>query len=104
MSIGPADKNIGFLSSPENYNFENGEDVQIIVDLTELNFKGEKVPVGFYDMISRYLPEEDEEDSYRGDPVESAVMSGLDDLNKTLKYLSLFLDKVTINPYSHLRR
>ena len=91
LSIGPADKNIGFLSSPENYNFENGEDVQIIVDLTELNFKGEKVPVGFYDMISRYLPEEDEEDSYRGDPVESAVMSGLDDLDKTLKYLSLYL-------------
>ena len=104
LSIGPADKNIGFLSSPENYNFENGEDVQIIVDLTELNFKGEKVPVGFYDMISRYLPEEDEEDSYRGDPVESAVMSGLDDLDKTLKYLSLYLAKVRINPYSHLRR
>lgn len=104
LSIGPADKYIGFGSSIENYNFENGEDVQIIIDLTELNFKGEKVPVGFYDMISRYLPAEDEEDSYRGDPVESAVMSGLDDLNKTLKYLSLFLDKVTINPYSHLRR
>ena len=104
LSIGPADKNIGFLSSPENYNFENGEDVQIIVDLTELNFKGEKVPVGFYDMISRYLPEEDEEDSYRGDPVESAVMSGLDDLDKTLKYLSLYLAKVRINPYSHMRR
>lgn len=104
LSIGPADKYIGFGSSIENYNFENGEDVQIIIDLTELNFKGEKVPVGFYDMISRYLPAEDEEDSYRGDPVESAVMSGLDDLNKTLKYLSLFLGKVTINPYSHLRR
>lgn len=104
LSIGPADKYIGFASSAENYNFENGEDVQIIVDLKELNFKGEKVPVGFYDMISRYLPTEDEEDSYRGDPVESAVMSGLDDLNKTLKYLSLFLEKILINPYSHLRR
>lgn len=104
LSIGPADKYIGFASSAENYNFENGEDVQIIVDLKELNFKGEKVPVGFYDMISRYLPTEDEEDSYRGDPVESAVMSGLDDLDKTLRYLSLFLDKVRINPYSHLIR
>ena len=104
LSIGPADKYIGFASSLENYNFENGEDVQIIIDLKELNFKGEKVPVGFYDMISRYLPEEDEEDSYRGDPVESAVMSGLDDLDETLKYLSLYLAKVRINPYSHLRR
>ena len=104
LSIGPADKYIGFASSLENYNFENGEDVQIIIVLKELNFKGEKVPVGFYDMISRYLPEEDEEDSYRGDPVESAVMSGLDDLDETLKYLSLYLAKVRINPYSHLRR
>lgn len=104
VSIGPADKYIGFASSLENYNFENGEDVQIIIDLKELNLKGEKVPVGFYDMISRYLPEEDEEDSYRGDPVESAVMSGLDDLDETLKYLSLYLAKVRINPYSNLRR
>lgn len=104
LSIGPADKYIGFASSLENYNFENGEDVQIIIVLKELNFKGEKVPVGFYDMISRYLPEEDEEDSYRGDPIESAVMSGLDDLDETLKYLSLYLAKVRINPYSHLRR
>jgi hypothetical protein len=104
LSTGPADKYIGFASSLENYNFENGEDVQIIIVLKELNFKGEKVPVGFYDMISRYLPEEDEEDSYRGDPIESAVMSGLDDLDETLKYLSLYLAKVRINPYSHLRR
>ena len=70
-----------------------------VIDLTELKYKGEKVPVKFYDMISRYLPPEEEE-SYRGDPVEYAVMNALTDLNSKLKYLNLYLTTVRINPYS----
>jgi hypothetical protein len=99
MSIGPVGKNIGFGASIENFNFSKTQDVQILIDLSELKFKGEKVPVGFYNMISRYLPPEDEEESYRGDPVESAVMSGLDKLQETLKYMNLNLVEIRINPY-----
>ena len=54
-------------------------------------------------MISRYLPPEEEEDSYRGDPVETAVLTGLDGLNDVLKYTGLRLRTIRINPYGHLR-
>jgi len=98
-AIGPKGK-IGFFASSDDYSFDESDDVEIHIDLTELKYKGEKVPVKFYDMISRYLPPEEEEESYRGDPVEYAVMNALTDLNSKLKYLNLYLTTVRINPYS----
>jgi hypothetical protein len=100
--IGPVG-NVGFLSSADGYKFNQYGEVEIHVELDDLNYKGQKVPIGFYDMISRYLPPEDEEDSYRGDPVESAVLTGLDGLNDVLKYTGLRLRTIRINPYGHLR-
>jgi hypothetical protein len=100
--IGPVG-NVGFLSSADGYKFNQYGQVEIHVELDDLNYKGQKVPLGFYDMISRYLPPEEEEDSYRGDPVESAVLTGLDGLNDVLKYTGLRLRTIRINPYGHLR-
>jgi len=100
--IGPVG-NVGFLSSADGYKFNEYGQVEIHVELDDLNYKGQKVPVGFYDMISRYLPPEEEEDSYRGDPVETAVLTGLDGLNDVLKYTGLRLRTIRINPYGHLR-
>ena len=100
-TIGPSDANLGFASSADDYNFENGDGVKIVYDLIDLYYKGDKVPNGFYSMMSRYLPPEDEEDSYRGDPVEFAVMIGLDGITSTLKYMGLRFVKAEINPWSH---
>jgi hypothetical protein len=99
--IGPTG-NVGFASSADGYDFSKDKGVTIFVNLQELKFKGEKVPVGFYEMISRYLPPEEEEDSYRGDPVETAIMDGLrkGDLLNKIKYLGLYLETININPYS----
>ena len=99
-SIGPSDKRIGFASSADDYIFSKGDGVQVIYDLIELNYKGEKVPIKFYGLISRYLPPEEEEESYRGDPVESAVAFGMEDLKSTLKYMGLYLSKVNVNPWT----
>lgn len=99
IGIGPKGKNIGFAASIEDFDFSKTQEVQIWVDLSELKFKGEKVPVGFYNLISRYLPAEDEEESYRGDPVEYAVSSSLDKLEDVLKYMNLYLSDIRINPY-----
>ena len=99
-SIGPADKHIGFASTPDNYVFGDDNRVQVVYDLIDLFYKGEKVPIKFYALISRYLPPEEEEDSYRGDPVETAVNIGMEELHSTLKYMGLYLSKVKINPWS----
>lgn len=99
ISIGPKGK-IGFFASADDFSFDDGDNVEIYIELKELYYKGEKVPVKFYDMISRYLPPEEEEDSYRGNPVENAVMNSLEELNSKLKYLNLYLDSIRINPYS----
>lgn len=99
IGIGPKGKNIGFAASIEDFDFSKTQEVQIWVDLSELKFNGEKVPVGFYNLISRYLPAEDEEESYRGDPVEYAVSSSLDKLEDVLKYMNLYLSDIRINPY-----
>jgi len=100
--IGPVG-NVGFFSSSDGYKFDEDGQVEVHINLEDLKFKGQKVPVEFYDMISRYLPPEDEEDSYRGDPVENAVLDGLQELYDVLKYSGLRLNKILINPYSHLR-
>ena len=87
----------------KNYVFSNTKEVTMMIDLTELRFKGENVPVGFYDMISRYLPPEEEEDSYRGDPVESAIIHGNESINRLLKSLGLYMTDLRINPYARFR-
>jgi hypothetical protein len=97
MGIGPVG-NVGFFSQSEKYVFDK-PDVEIHAELMDLNFRGQKVPIDFYNMISRYLPPEEEEDSYRGNPVEDIVSYGIKELVNSLKYLSLRLDKITINPY-----
>ena len=100
-SIGPADAHLGFAASADDYNFDNSDGVKVVYDLIDLYYKGDKVPTGFYSMMSRYLPPEEEEDSYRGDPVEYAVMGGLDEITSTLKYMGLRFEKAEINPWSH---
>jgi hypothetical protein len=97
IDIGPADKGIGFMATPENFNFDKGKDVQILYKLLELKFQGEKVPVGFYNYISNYIPEDD--DDYSTDPVEDAILYGLDEINSVIKYLGLNLEKVNRNIY-----
>lgn len=97
--IGPYGNNIGFLSRPEDYDFKDKNRVTVEVSLKELKYKGEKVPVGFYTEISRYLPPEEEEESYRGDPVETAITLGLEDIRKYCKYLGLELSEVKISRY-----
>ena len=97
ISIGPEDKHIGFASTAEDYNFDETNNVRLIVRVKELKYKGETVPVGFYREISRYLPPETEEESYRGDPVETAVTQGLDEVRKYCKYLGLKLTKITFS-------
>lgn len=99
-SIGPAGKHIGFASTQDNYVFGEDNGVQVVYDLIDLYYKGEKVPIKFYALISRYLPPEEEEESYRGDPVETAVTFGMEELTSTLKYMGLHLREVKINPWS----
>ena len=71
--------------------------------MSDLKFKGQSVPVEFYEMISRYLPPEEEEDSYRGDPVENAIILGMDYVKRVMKSLGLHLMSIRINPYARFR-
>lgn len=80
-----------------NSNFDETNQVKLYLKLSELFFKGQSVPVGFYLLINRYLPEEDELDSYRGNPVESAIYDGLKDMGNTLRYLSLSLGSIELD-------
>lgn len=96
-SIGPLGTHIGFASSAEDFNFKDNKRVAITLSLEELKYKGENVPVGFYKEMSRYLPPEEEEDSYRGNPVESAVSLGIKEPRKFCKYLGLELSSVEIS-------
>ena len=80
-----------------NSNFDETNQVKLYLKLSELFFKGQSVPVGFYLLINRYLPEEDELDSYRGNPVESAIYDGLKDMGSTLRYLSLSLGSIELD-------
>jgi hypothetical protein len=92
IDMGPAEKRIGFMASPEDFNFDKGNGVQILYKLLELKFEGEKIPLGFYNYISQYIPEEDDE--YSSDPVEDAISYGLDEINAVIKYSGLNLEKV----------
>jgi hypothetical protein len=101
--VGPEGKIAGFLSSADSYDFGDSRYVGMFVELLDLRYKGEKVPVGFYDMIARYLPPEEEEDSYRGNPVEQAIATGLSYPHRIFKSLNLHLTDIRINPYSRFR-
>ena len=103
IDIGPKGKLAGFLGQADDYNFTDTKEIEIWVELDNLKFKGKDVPVEFYEMISRYLPPEEEEDSYRGDPVESAIIYGLDRVNDMAKYLGLYFNSIRINPYARFR-
>jgi hypothetical protein len=92
IDIGPANKTIGFMASPEDFNFDGSDDVKILYNLLELKFEGEKVPLKFYNYISQYIPEDDDE--YSTDPVEDAIHYGLDEIKSVMKYLGLNLEKV----------
>lgn len=103
IDVGPKGKIGGFVGVADNYDFSDTKEVSIWVEMDNLKFKGKDVPVEFYDMISRYLPPEEEEDSYRGNPVEYAVMHGLNHPMDVIKYLGLYLADVRINPYARFR-
>lgn len=97
-SIGPVGK-IGFFAHADDMKFQEPY-VEVHVKLEELNFNGQKVPIGFYNMISRYIPPEEEESSYRGDPVEMAVLSSMNEVEDVCKYLNLKFTKLVIDPYT----
>ena len=103
IDVGPKGKLAGFLGQADDYNFTDTKEVEVWVELDNLKFRGKDVPVEFYEMISRYLPPEEEEDSYRGDPVESAIMYGLDRVDDMVKYLGLYFSSIRINPYARFR-
>tara|TARA_B110000858_G_scaffold53323_2_gene61946 strand:+ start:660 stop:2144 length:1485 start_codon:yes stop_codon:yes gene_type:complete len=103
IDIGPKGRVGGMFGDAKNYVFSDTKEVTMMIDLTELRFKGENVPVRFYEMISRYLPPEEEEDSYRGDPVESAIIHGNESINRLLKSLGLYMTDLRINPYARFR-
>jgi hypothetical protein len=62
-----------------------------------LKFGGEKVPLGFYNYISHFIPEED--DNYSDNPVNDAIYLGLDEIKSVIKYLGLNLEKVVRYDY-----
>ena len=101
--VGPEGKIAGFFGDADSYDFGDSRYVGMFVELLDLRYKGEKVPVGFYDMIARYLPPEEEEDSYRGNPVEQAIATGLSYPHRIFKSLNLHLGDIRINPYSRFR-
>ena len=103
IDVGPKGKLAGFLGQADDYNFTDTKEVEVWVELDNLKFKGKDVPVEFYEMISRYLPPEEEEDSYRGDPVESAIIYSLDRVEDIAKYLGLYFTSIRINPYARFR-
>ena len=103
LDVGPEGKIGGFFGSASDYDFGDSNYAELWVELSDLKFKGQTVPVGFYDMISRYLPPEEEEDSYRGDPVESAIMHNMEYVERVMKSLGLHLVGIRINPYARFR-
>ncbi len=102
LDVGPKGKVGGFFGVGSDYDFSDSKYAEIWVELSDLKYKGKEIPVEFYDMISRYLPSEDE-DSYRGDPVESGILGGLEHVNRVMKSLGLYLGGMRINPYARFR-
>jgi hypothetical protein len=98
--VGPEGKIAGFFSGADSYDFGESKYVGMFVELLELKYKGEKVPIGFYDIIARHLPPEEEEASYRGNPIEQAIATGLTYPHRLFKSLNLHLGDIRINPYS----
>jgi hypothetical protein len=98
-SIGPKGVYTGFLSRGVDFDFKDTKEVGITVVLKELKYEGKDVPLGFYNDISRYLPPEEEEDSYRGDPVETAITLGMGEVSKMCKYLGLRLTEVKTSSF-----
>jgi len=98
-SIGPKGVYIGFLSKGEDFNFNDTKEVSVTVIIEELKYGGKDVPVGFYNDISRYLPPEEEEDSYRGDPVETAISIGMKEVRSMCKYLGLNLSEIKTSSF-----
>ena len=102
LDVGPKGKIGGFFGVASEYDFTDSKYAEIWVELSDLKYKGKEVSVEFYDMISRYLPTE-EEDSYRGDPIEYAILGGLEHVNRVMKSLGLHLGGMRINPYARFR-
>ena len=102
LDVGPKGKIGGFFGVASEYDFSDSKYAEVWVELSDLRYKGKEVPVEFYDMISRYLPSEDE-DSYRGDPIESGILGGLEHVNRVMKSLGLYLGGMRINPYARFR-
>lgn len=102
LDVGPKGKVGGFFGVGSDYDFSDSKYAEIWVELSDLKYKGKEVSVEFYDMISRYLPSEDE-DSYRGDPIEYAILGGLEHVNRVMKSLGLHLGGMRINPYARFR-
>ena len=103
LDVGPMGKIGGFFGVADEYDFGDSDLVDVWVELSDLKYKGQSVPVGFYDMISRYLPPKEEEESYRGEPVERAIMRSMDYENRIMKSLGLHLAGIRINPYARFR-
>lgn len=85
----------------DDLNFDKTKSVVMSVRLNELRYKGEIVPIPFYHEISRYLPPEEEEESYRGNPVESALWGKIDsgtlkDIQRMCKGLGVHLEVINI--------
>ena len=102
LDVGPKGKVGGFFGVGSDYDFSDSKYAEIWVELSDLKYKGKEVSVEFYDLISRYLPTEDE-DSYRGDPIEYAILGGLEHVNRLMKSLGLHLGGMRINPYARFR-
>ena len=103
LDAGPKGKIGGFFGQASDYDFGDSNYAEVWVEMSDLKFKGQSVPVEFYEMISRYLPPEEEEDSYRGDPVENAIILGMDYVKRVMKSLGLHLMSIRINPYARFR-
>lgn len=103
LDVGPMGKIGGFFGVANDYDFGDSDLVDVWVELSDLKYKGQSVPVGFYDMISRYLPPKEEEESYRGNPIERAIMRSMDYENRIMKSLGLYLAGIRINPYARFR-
>ena len=102
LDVGPKGKVGGFFGVGSDYDFSDNKYAEIWVELSDLKYKGKEVSVEFYDLISRYLPTEDE-DSYRGDPIEYAILGGLEHVHRLMKSLGLHLGGMRINPYARFR-
>lgn len=103
IDAGPKGKIGGFFGVANDYDFGDSNYAEVWVEMSDLKFKGQSVPVEFYEMISRYLPPEEEEDSYRGNPVEDAIILGMDYVKRVMKSLGLHLISIRINPYARFR-